>query len=52
MPVGNKEQHRIGRIGRLRAGVMGANDGILSTSSLLLGVAAGHATPQERTQAA
>jgi vacuolar iron transporter family protein len=44
MPVRNKEQHRIGRIGWLRAGVLGANDGILSTSSLLLGVAAAHAT--------
>src|SRR5580700_1579695 len=44
MPVGNKERHRTGRIGWLRAGVLGANDGILSTSSLLLGVAAAHAT--------
>src|ERR1700676_94782 len=44
MPGRNKEQHRIGRIGWLRAGVLGANDGILSTSSLLLGVAAAHAT--------
>src|ERR1700720_4154798 len=44
MSVRNKEQHRIGRIGWLRAGVLGANDGILSTSSLLLGVAAAHAT--------
>jgi len=33
-----------GRIGRLRATVLGANDGILSTSSLVLGVAAAHAT--------
>jgi VIT1/CCC1 family predicted Fe2+/Mn2+ transporter len=44
MPVRNKEQHRTGRIGWLRAAVLGANDGILSTSSLLLGVAAAHAT--------
>ncbi len=44
MSVRNKERHRIGRIGWLRAGVLGANDGILSTSSLLLGVAAAHAT--------
>lgn len=44
MPVRDKVQHRIGRIGWLRAGVLGANDGILSTSSLLLGVAAAHAT--------
>ena len=44
MPPGNKERHRTGRIGWLRAAVLGANDGILSTSSLLLGVAAAHAT--------
>jgi VIT1/CCC1 family predicted Fe2+/Mn2+ transporter len=44
MPVGNKERHRRGRIGWLRAAVLGANDGILSTSSLVLGVAAAHAT--------
>ena len=39
-----KEQHRIGRIGWLRAAVLGANDGIISTASLVLGVAAAHAT--------
>ncbi len=44
MPLGNKERHRTGRIGWLRAAVLGANDGILSTSSLVLGVAAAHAT--------
>jgi vacuolar iron transporter family protein len=44
MPVLKKEQHRIGRIGWLRAAVLGANDGILSTASLVLGVAAAHAT--------
>jgi VIT1/CCC1 family predicted Fe2+/Mn2+ transporter len=44
MPVGNKERHRTERIGWLRATVLGANDGILSTSSLVLGVAAAHAT--------
>src|SRR5450755_4389291 len=44
MLVGNKERHRTGRIGWLRAAVLGANDGILSTSSLVLGVAAAHAT--------
>jgi VIT1/CCC1 family predicted Fe2+/Mn2+ transporter len=37
-----KERHRIGRIGWLRASVLGANDGILSTASLVLGVAAAH----------
>jgi VIT1/CCC1 family predicted Fe2+/Mn2+ transporter len=44
MAVGKKERHRTGRIGWLRAAVLGANDGILSTSSLVLGVAAAHAT--------
>ena len=44
MRVSNKERHRTGRIGWLRAAVLGANDGILSTSSLVLGVAAAHAT--------
>jgi len=36
MPAPNKARHR--------AAVLGANDGILSKSSLLLGVAAAHAT--------
>jgi VIT1/CCC1 family predicted Fe2+/Mn2+ transporter len=44
MHVAKKERHRTGRIGWLRAAVLGANDGILSTSSLVLGVAAAHAT--------
>jgi VIT1/CCC1 family predicted Fe2+/Mn2+ transporter len=44
MPVSNTERHRTGRIGWLRAAVLGANDGILSTSSLVLGVAAAHVT--------
>ena len=44
MHPGKKERHRTGRIGWLRAAVLGANDGILSTSSLVLGVAAAHAT--------
>jgi VIT1/CCC1 family predicted Fe2+/Mn2+ transporter len=39
-----KEQHHIDRIGWLRAAVLGANDGILSTASLVLGVATAHAT--------
>lgn len=34
--------HRTHRSGWLRAGVLGANDGVLSISSLLLGVAAAH----------
>src|SRR5450755_4045766 len=40
MPLRTKEQHRTDRIGWLRAAVLGANDGILSTASLVLGVAA------------
>jgi VIT1/CCC1 family predicted Fe2+/Mn2+ transporter len=40
VPKRQNERHRMGRIGWLRAAVLGANDGILSTSSLLLGVAA------------
>jgi vacuolar iron transporter family protein len=44
MPSSVGEQHRTNRIGWLRAAVLGANDGILSTASLVLGVAAAHAT--------
>ena len=44
MPAVNRERHRTGRIGWLRAAVLGANDGIVSTSSLVLGVAAAHAS--------
>lgn len=35
------ERHRLQRIGWLRAAVLGANDGIVSTASLILGVAGG-----------
>lgn len=38
------ENHRTQRVGWLRAAVLGANDGILSTSSLVVGVAASDAT--------
>ncbi|MDP9133171.1 MAG: VIT family protein [Nitrospirota bacterium] len=38
------ERHRTERLGWLRAAVLGANDGIISTASLLLGVAAAQAT--------
>jgi vacuolar iron transporter family protein len=38
----HQEYHRIERIGWLRAAVLGANDGIISTASLLIGVAAAH----------
>ena len=44
MPVRHKERHRTKRIGWLRAAVLGANDGIVSTASLVLGVAAAHGT--------
>lgn len=40
----HRERHRTEHIGWLRAAVMGANDGIVSTASLVLGVAAAHAT--------
>ncbi len=39
-PRRHPEHHLIGRIGWLRAAVLGANDGILSTGSLISGVAA------------
>jgi VIT1/CCC1 family predicted Fe2+/Mn2+ transporter len=45
MPRGHSERHRAHRIGWLRAAVLGANDGIVSTASLLVGVAAAH-TPR------
>ena len=38
------ERHFVNRIGWLRAAVLGANDGILSTGSLVVGVAAAQAT--------
>jgi VIT1/CCC1 family predicted Fe2+/Mn2+ transporter len=44
MLVRHRERHRTERTGWLRAAVLGANDGILSTASLVLGVAAAHAT--------
>lgn len=39
----HRERHRIQHIGWLRAAVLGANDGIISTSSLIMGVATAHA---------
>jgi VIT1/CCC1 family predicted Fe2+/Mn2+ transporter len=36
----HSEMHRVARVGWLRAAVLGANDGLLSTGSLILGVAA------------
>jgi vacuolar iron transporter family protein len=44
MPIRHRERHRTERIGWLRAAVLGANDGIVSTASLVLGVAAAQAT--------
>ncbi len=41
------ERHYINRVGWLRAAVLGANDGIVSVGSLLVGIAA---TPMARTQ--
>jgi vacuolar iron transporter family protein len=38
------ERHNLGGMAWLRASVLGANDGIVSTSSLILGVAAAHAS--------
>jgi VIT1/CCC1 family predicted Fe2+/Mn2+ transporter len=44
MSAPQKERHKVQRIGWLRAAVLGANDGILSTASLVLGVATAHAS--------
>ena len=41
------ENHSISRIGWLRAAVLGANDGIVSTGSLIVGVAAANVAPSE-----
>ena len=41
------ERHEIDRIGWLRAAVLGANDGIVSTASLIVGVAAAATRPGE-----
>jgi VIT1/CCC1 family predicted Fe2+/Mn2+ transporter len=43
----HSERHRSGRIGWLRAAVLGANDGIVSTASLVVGVAAAAAGRRE-----
>src|ERR1700681_2756851 len=44
MPIRSRERHYTGQVGWLRAAVLGANDGIVSTASLVLGVAAAHGT--------
>ena len=42
----HRENHAVSRIGWLRAAVLGANDGIVSTASLIVGVAAAATTKQ------
>lgn len=42
--MAHRESHRTTRIGWLRAAVLGANDGLISTSSLVVGIAAASAT--------
>ncbi|MGE0884181.1 MAG: VIT family protein [Blastocatellales bacterium] len=44
MPRSHRETHRTERIGWLRAAVLGANDGIVSTASLVVGIAASNAS--------
>lgn len=44
--MSHQEHHRIHRIGWLRAAVLGANDGIVSTSSLIIGVASAAASQE------
>ncbi|MDO8876359.1 MAG: VIT family protein [Pseudolabrys sp.] len=43
----HRENHFVGRIGWLRAAVLGANDGIISTASLIVGVAAAATTQSD-----
>ncbi|MFD0849181.1 VIT1/CCC1 transporter family protein [Sphingosinicella xenopeptidilytica] len=43
----HRENHLVARIGWLRAAVLGANDGIVSTASLIVGVAAAAAGPSD-----
>ena len=43
----HRENHLIARIGWLRAAVLGANDGIISTASLILGVASAAASQHD-----
>ena len=43
----HRESHLVDRIGWLRAAVLGANDGIISTASLVVGVAAAAKGPGE-----
>ena len=43
----HSEHHLVGRIGWMRAAVLGANDGIISTASLIVGVASAAATQSD-----
>src|SRR5688500_10363984 len=45
--MAHRERHRSERIGWLRAAVLGANDGIVSTASLVVGVAAAEVARQD-----
>ena len=47
MLIRHRERHRTERIGWLRAAVLGANDGIVSTASLIAGVAAANAASND-----
>jgi VIT1/CCC1 family predicted Fe2+/Mn2+ transporter len=44
--MSHHEEHRAHRVGWLRPAVLGANDGIVSTASLIIGVAAANATQE------
>ncbi len=43
----HREHHFVNRIGWLRAAVLGANDGIISTGALMVGVASASTSPQQ-----
>ncbi|MGO7205203.1 VIT1/CCC1 transporter family protein, partial [Rhizobium ruizarguesonis] len=43
----HSEHHLVSRVGWLRAAVLGANDGIVSTASLIMGVATASAGPSQ-----
>ncbi|SFI27639.1 VIT family protein [Nitrosomonas sp. Nm34] len=45
--MAHQEDHRSHRTGWLRAAVLGANDGIVSTASLIIGVAAAHTSRED-----
>ncbi|MDD4615628.1 MAG: VIT family protein [Alphaproteobacteria bacterium] len=47
MTIPSAEDHRVGRSNWLRAAVLGANDGIISTASLIVGVASASSTHTE-----